>query len=80
MKLDNQYGFRNNEGFFSREVSISRHSIFNFAFICITTKKEPIKVKIMEFTTEVEDVVVMEAVSYTLERTLVTPSNIVWRY
>ena len=60
--------------------SISRYSTFNFAFAYIYIRNEPITGKPMDFTTEVEDEVIRDAVSHKLDILIVNPSNKFWIY
>ena len=59
--------------------SISRDTTFKFAFASICKKEETITGKTTDFIPEVEDKVIMEAVSHKLDRPLANPPNKVWR-
>ena len=59
--------------------SISRYSTFNFSFSSIVTSQDPRTCKPKDFTPEVEDEVIRDAVSYKLEIPLVNPSDKFWR-
>ena len=58
--------------------SISRYSTIKFDFESICTKDYTIAEKPMDFTPEVEDEVIWDAVSHKLYRRVVNPSNKVW--
>ena len=61
--------------FFNRVGSISRDPTFNFSFVAICTRKEPITGYPTDFNTDVDDEVIMEEVSHRLDITIVNPSN-----
>ena len=70
-----QSGFSKFSGFYTRVVSISIYFKYNFSFASICTIEYPRTGKSMNFTPEVEDEVIMYAVSHKLDRPLVNPSN-----
>ena len=56
-------------------VSIKIYSTFYFAFVSIFTRKYPRSVKTVNFTPDVKDEVIREAVSQKLYISLINPSN-----
>ena len=79
IELEIQAGFSKFAQFFKRVGSISIYFIFNFPFASIFTRGDPRTGRPIDFTPEVEDEFISEAVSQKLDRPLVNPPNKVWR-
>ena len=78
-ELEIQAGFSKFAQFCKRVGSILIYFIFNFLFVSIFTRGDLRTGRPMDFTPEVEDEFISEAVSQKLDRPLVNPPNKVWR-
>ena len=79
LELDIQAGFSKFSEFWNRVGSISRDSTFKFPLSSIWIMEKPRTDKIMDFTPEVEDEVIRDALLHKLDKPLVNPSKKFWR-